>query len=88
MHQPPKGLHPVDSNIKINGDVLNCVDKFTYPLSLITIDATTTEEVQHRIQAASSAYGRLKSRVYYYKDLTKFTEIMCQFPQLEVFILC
>ena len=50
--------------IVINESELNEVDHFTYLGSIISKNGTLDREITNRIQLASSAFGRLKERVF------------------------
>ena len=54
-YQPP--------SINIKGHQLNTVDTLTYLGSIISNDATATEDVESRLAKASSSFGRLQKRV-------------------------
>ena len=48
----------------VYGDVLQQVHEFTYLGSILRDDCSLDSEVEHRIKAASSAFGRLLHRVF------------------------
>ena len=70
----------------IDGKVLQNVKRFKYLESIVTRDCSIKEELIGRIQAVSSAYGRLRNRVFDSHDLTPSTKIkiyvQCLIPLL------
>ena len=70
----------------IDGKVLQNVKRFKYLGSIVTSDCSIKEELIARIQAVSSAYGRLRNRVFNSHDLTPSTKIkvyvQCLIPLL------
>ncbi|XP_067835655.1 uncharacterized protein [Heptranchias perlo] len=56
QHRPP--------TIKIHGEPLDSVDHFPYLGSLLSVRADIDDEIQHRLQCASVAFGRLSNRVF------------------------
>ena len=59
----------------INGYKLKRADRFKYLESYVTKDCKVDVEITARIQAASCAIGRLKEKVFYYRDLTVETKL-------------
>lgn len=70
----------------IDGKPLQNVKRFKYLGSFVSKDCSMKEELTSRIQAVSSAYGRLRSRVFDSHDLTTSTKIQvynqCLMPLL------
>lgn len=70
----------------IDGVALKNVKRFKYLGSYVSSDCSVREEITSRIQAVSSAYGRLRSRVFDSHDLTPSTKIkvysQCLMPLL------
>ncbi len=64
MYQPCSGKPHQKSCIKVKGEMLNDVDKFSYLGSTLFRQANINEEVKCRISKTSSAFGRLKSNVW------------------------
>ncbi len=63
-------------SIKIREDTLESVDHFCYLGSQIADSANIDFEVQHRLQSASAAFGRLRKRCFDDRDLSSQTKIM------------
>ena len=59
---------PVPS-FSVHGDVLSNVSEFTYLGSILSDSCSLDSEVEHRIEAASSAFGRLAHRVFLNRNL-------------------
>ena len=51
------------------------VNRFKYFDSIVTSDCSVREELVTRIQAISTAYGRLRDRVFDSHDLTPSTKL-------------
>ena len=65
----------------INGMPIQSVNRFKYLGSIVTSDCSGNTELITRIQAISSAYGRLRERVFDSHDLTLSTK-------LKVYVQC
>ena len=59
----------------VDGKLLKNVNRFKYLGSFVTSDCSMKVEITTRIQAVSSAYGRLRKRVFDSHDLTTPTKI-------------
>ena len=64
MYQPPPDTQYVEPNILLSATPLNLVDKFTYLGSMVSNDNSLDVELNRRIQAACSTFGRLNERVW------------------------
>ena len=65
----------------IDGMPIKSVNRFKYLGSIVTSDCSVNAELITRIQAVSSAYGRLRERVFDSHDLTLSTK-------LKVYVQC
>lgn len=63
-------------DITINNQTLEKVDQFSYLGSIITSNPTCRKDVENRIRAAHSTFGRLSGRVFNNHALTIQTKIM------------
>jgi hypothetical protein len=63
------------SSIKIGNILLENVNNFTYLGSLLSSNTYFGAELSHRIQQATAAFGKLKSRVFQNGDIRLYTEI-------------
>ena len=65
---------PSDSSLLptfyISGDQLGLTEQFTYLGSIITSTWDLTAEIQHRVNLASTSFGRLSKRVFTNRDLS------------------
>lgn len=64
LHQPAPGAPYVAPCIKVNGQALVNVDKFTYLGSTLSQSANIDNEVSARLAKASAAFGRLTDKVW------------------------
>lgn len=64
-----------DTDFLIDEVKLNNVDRFKYLGSLVSKDCTMKEELITRIQSTSTAFGRLKERVFDNHNLTVITKV-------------
>ena len=55
---------------------LACVDHFTYLGSVLSSTCLLDAEIEARVRQASTAFGRLRKRVFTNKDLTTATDAM------------
>ena len=69
LFQPAKDSAASIPEIKIDGQVLNTVDSFTYLGSNISASGTLDKEISNRIAKASASFGRLYKRVWRNKGL-------------------
>ena len=51
-------------SFSVHGDTLSNVQEFTYLGNILSVNCSLDSEVEHRIKAASSAFGRLIKRVF------------------------
>ncbi|KAK3870093.1 hypothetical protein Pcinc_024644 [Petrolisthes cinctipes] len=75
IQHPPGQILP-NINTTINEHTLEEVDQFSYLGSILTSTPTCKKDVENRIRAAHSAYGRLSCRVFNNHALTTATKIM------------
>ncbi|KAK3885996.1 hypothetical protein Pcinc_009823 [Petrolisthes cinctipes] len=75
IQHPPGQILP-NINTTINEHTLEEVDQFSYLGSILTSTPTCKKDVENRIRAAHSAYGRLSCRVFNNHALTMATKIM------------
>lgn len=64
MFTPAPGNVYYEPNITVDGTHLSVVDKFVYLGSTISRDGYLDEEILNRIQQASSAFGKLETRLW------------------------
>ena len=62
--------HDLPALSSVDGDTLSDVQEFTY-LGNLSDSCSLDSEVEHRIKAASSAFGRLTKRVFLNHNLAK-----------------
>ena len=62
-------------SFSVHGDVLSKVQEFTYLGSILRDSCNLDSEVEHRIKAASSAFGRLSKRVFLNHSLAIPTKV-------------
>lgn len=74
MYQPPPGSSDAGDDIHIDGENLATVSRFKYLGTTVTNNNKLDAELEIRISNASRAFGRLKDRVWYSKDLTTKTK--------------
>ena len=75
IQHPPGHIIPI-TNITIDNQPLEEVDQFPYLGSILTSTPTCKKDIENRIRAAHSAYGRLSYRVFNNHALTIGTKIM------------
>ena len=75
LHQPAPQEAYCPPHITIGETELKAVQQFTYLGCTISSDARIDKEVDNRLAKASSAFGRLHSRVWNNKHLKKATKI-------------
>jgi transcription termination factor 2 len=73
--QPAPNTTPPQPCITIDGTQLKNVDMFKYLGSTISSDGTLDKEIVARIQKASQALGRLRTKVLQHKDIRLSTEL-------------
>jgi len=62
-------------SFSVNGDTLSNVQEFTYLGNILSDSCSLDSKVEHRIQAASSAFGRLTKRVFLNHNLAIPTKV-------------
>ncbi|XP_076043766.1 uncharacterized protein LOC143026869 [Oratosquilla oratoria] len=60
----------------MDGTTIECVEHFPYLGSILSIQSTSSEEIENRLQAGHTAYGRLSTRVFKNKGLPTHTKVM------------
>ena len=73
--QPAPDSDPQPPCITINGTQLKNVDSFKYLGSTISSDSTLDKEIAARIQKASYALGKLRTKVLQHKDIRLSTKL-------------
>jgi exonuclease III len=63
------------TQIQLGNDTIRNVSSFCHLGSILSDSCHLDEEIQHRISAASSAFGRLKQRVFLNRNLKIMTKI-------------
>ena len=63
LYQPPPGVAYSPPHISIDGTNLNAVEHFTYLGSIISNDATVSEDLDNRLSKASSSFGTVKENM-------------------------
>lgn len=76
MFTPPPGTAYVEPSIYVNNERLEVVDTFIYLGSTMARDGNLDAEISHRVAKASTAYGRLESRVWSDRDLKNETKLL------------
>ena len=74
--QPPPGEDMPERNITIGDTNIEQTRLFPYLGSILSSQGTSSKDVENRIQAAYSAFGKLSGRVFRNKDLTSKTKLM------------
>jgi len=64
-----------DLSFSVHGDTLSNVQEFTYLGNILTDSRSLDSKVEHRIKAASSAFGRLTKRVFLDHNLAIPTKV-------------
>ena len=75
LHQPAPGTCNPEPVIKIDGTALQTVEDFTYLGSCLTSTGSLDKEICSRLSKASSAFGRLRTRVWEESGITKKTKV-------------
>ena len=75
LHQPAPGKPYIEPNIKVNGERLKSVDKFTYLGSTLSRNVNIDDEIQCRLAKASSAFGQLSQQVWNRRGIRLETKI-------------
>ena len=71
MYTPPIGQVYVEPNITVEGNRLGVVDSFVYLGSTLSRNGSLDAEISRRIVKASTAFGKLKKRVWSDRGITK-----------------
>ena len=75
MYQPAPGNQYHEPQIKVNGQPLRAVDNFIYLGSTLSRNATIDAEISRRISQASSAFGRLREKVWERRGISLRTKL-------------
>lgn len=75
MFQPVPGNQYHKLQIIVNGQTLQVVGTFTYLISTLSCTATTDAEINNRISKASSAFGRLREKVWERRGISLKTKL-------------
>ena len=75
LHQPAPAAPYIEPHITVNGQRLAVADKFVYLGSTLSRSANIDEEVAYRIARASTAFGRLKDKVWERRGLSLDTKL-------------
>ncbi|KAF6028629.1 hypothetical protein EB796_013065 [Bugula neritina] len=76
MYQPhPNTERHEDFSLKVGDQILDQVTTFNYLGSCLSSKANIDAEINRRLQAASSAFGRLQTRVFNNKDIYRQTKL-------------
>ena len=75
LYQPPPREAYSPPHISINGTNLNAVEHFTYLGSVISNDATVSNDLDNRLFKASSSSGRLSNRAWQSHSLHLSTKL-------------
>ena len=76
LYQPPPNDEGRNPNILLGGEILENVDKFSYLGSHVSSNINIDDEVQYRIRCASTAFGKLRKRVFDNHNLKSETKIL------------
>ena len=69
------GQANVSPSFKINGSVLKNAESFSYVGSFLSVKADINDEIQHRLRAASYAFGRMRERVFEERGIITDTNV-------------
>ena len=75
MHQPAPSAPYTEPAITVNGEKLTVTEKFVYLGSTLSRSVRIDEEVSYRIARASSAFGRLRERVWDRRGISLQTKL-------------
>ncbi|KAK4328318.1 hypothetical protein Pmani_001262 [Petrolisthes manimaculis] len=76
LHQPcPNDANPQPPAIVLQGQTLENVEHFCYLGSHLSSKADIDIEIQHRLQGAGAAFGKLRTRVFRNRDIQTETKI-------------
>ncbi|XP_076067702.1 uncharacterized protein LOC143040495 [Oratosquilla oratoria] len=84
LAQPRPGENPPATNITMDGITIECVEHFPYLGSILSTQSTSSKEIENRLQAGHTAYGRLSTRVFKNKGLTTHLKKLEQFLQKKL----
>ena len=76
LYQPAPNDGVRNPNIILNGETLDVVHEFAYLGSYVSADVNIDNEIQYRLRCASSAFGKLRARVFENRDLRSETRVM------------
>ena len=75
MFQPAPGNQYHKPQISVNGQTLQAVETFTYLGSTLSRTTTIDAEINNRISKASSAFGRLREKVWERRGISLETKL-------------
>ena len=77
LYQPPPHVR-VDNppSIQLEGTLLENVNHFCYLGSHLSAKVDISDEIQHRLKCAGTAFGKLRTRVFDDRDIRNETKIM------------
>lgn len=75
MFQPAPGSQYHEPQIKVNEQTLQAVENFTYLGSTLSCNANIDAEINSRISKASSAFGRLREKVWERRGISLKTKL-------------
>ena len=76
LYQPVPGQSPIPPSLNVSGSTLKNVPSFPYLGSVLSVKADIDAEIVNRLRAASSAFGKLRDRVFESRGLSKDTKIL------------
>ena len=75
LFQPAPGKPYIEPDIKIKGETLKAVDRFTYLGSTLSQKANIDIEINSRVAKASASFGRLRKSVWERRGLSLKTKL-------------
>jgi len=75
MYQPAPNKQYHELQITVNGQILQAVETFTYLGSTLSRNANIDAEINNRISKASSAFGRLREKVWERRGISLNTKL-------------
>jgi len=75
MLQPRPGSSPPKPDVFVNNTPLNVVDKFCYLGSILSQNAEISDDISRHSSAASTAFGRLESRLWKERGVRLSTKV-------------
>ena len=75
LFQAAPGINVVEADFKIGGEPLEVVNDFRYLGSILTKTPVIDDDIKLRMQSATSAFYKLRQRVFDNKDLKRHTKV-------------